>query len=322
MALPSSIVDCHHHFLAPDKAFHATLAKAGAPEYTAAQYSLDCGDLPITKTVHVEALADDGAGEVAFVEALVQKGACKVEAIVANCNLARDDVGAKLDAIQKASPRVRGIRMILDYDGPFDGENPTHFACKEHNTDYLRDATAASAFERGFAMLAERGLSFDLQCCPAQMDAAEALFKRHPSVPVVIDHLGKLWRLKADGGVEDKQKIDAWRTAMGKLAALPQVHCKISMLGNVVRGWPSDSAKEAVLRTLVLETIELFGVKRCMFNSNWHIDGSVSNSDAPGIDEELSMETLYAKFASWVAHLGEDERTWLFSRSAETFYRI
>ena len=59
--LPETIVDCHHHFLAPDQPFHATLGKIGAPAYTAEQYATDCGHLPITKTVHVEALADEEA---------------------------------------------------------------------------------------------------------------------------------------------------------------------------------------------------------------------------------------------------------------------
>lgn len=323
-SLPLSIVDCHHHFIAPDQPFHAALAEIGAPMYTAEQYKKDCGQLPITKTVHVEAMADDGVGEVAHVEALINSGKCKVAAIVANCDLSAPDAAQQLDRIMAASTRVRGIRKILDYDGPFDGNRCTHMACKFHDTDYLRDPVAAVAFERGFALLADRGLSFDLQCCPAQMDAAESLFRRHPKVPVCIDHLGKLWRLKADGGDEDAAKIAAWRTAMIKLATLPQVYCKISMLGNVVQGWPRSSSKEALLKSLVLEVIDLFGAKRCMFNSNWHINGSISNSDVPGVasDEDLSMEKLFEKFASWVAHLPNEDREWLFARSAEEFYSI
>lgn len=209
------------------------------------------------------------------------------------------------------------------YDGPFDGENATHIACKEHNTDYLRDPAAAKAFERGFALLAERDLSFDLQCCPAQMAAAEALLARHPKVPVCIDHLGKPWKLKADGGEEDTAKIGAWREGMTKLAALPQTACKLSMLGLAVPGWPADPKKEALIKELVLEVIALFGAKRCMFNSNWHINTSISNSDAPGLDSDsFTMADLFAKFASWTAHLSAEDRDWLFAKSAEKFYRI
>lgn len=321
--LPTTIVDCHHHFLAPDQPYHALLGKLGAPAYTAAQYLEDSGSLPITKTVHVEAIADDGLGEAAAVDALANSGACKVAAIVANCNLAADDAAAQLDALKACSPRVKGIRLILDYDGPFDGVNCTHIACKEHNTDYLRDPVASKAFERGFALLAERDLSFDLQCCPAQMAAAEALVKRHPNVRVCIDHLGKLWRLQVDGGADDAAKLAAWRSAMTGLAALPQVCCKLSMLGSAVPGWPGDAAKEALLKDLVLEVIALFGPKRCMFNSNWHINGAISNSDAPhDADAGLTMAGLFERFASWTAHLSAEDRDWLFAKSAEAFYRI
>ena len=40
-------------------------ASTGAPAYSAEQYAADSGALPIAKTVHVEAMADDGAAEAA-----------------------------------------------------------------------------------------------------------------------------------------------------------------------------------------------------------------------------------------------------------------
>ena len=102
-----------------------------------------------------------------------------------------------------------------------------------------------------------------------RLEAAVALLQRHPGVPVVIDHLGKLWKLQGDGGEADAAKKAQWRAGMAKLAALPQVCCKLSMLGNVMPGWPTDAGKEAELRDLVLEVIALFGAKRCMFNSKY-----------------------------------------------------
>jgi hypothetical protein len=58
------------------------------------------------------------------------------------------------------------------------------------------------------------------------------------------------------------------------------------------------------------------------FNSNWHINGSISNSDSPDADEGLTMPLLFEKFAAWTAHLSQEEREWLFAKSAEAFYRI
>ena len=34
------------------------------------------------------------------------------------------------------------------------------------------------------------------------------------------------------------------------------------------------------------------------------------------------MKVLFEKFASWTAHLSEEDRDWLFAKSAEAFYRI
>ncbi|KAH8045368.1 amidohydrolase [Aureococcus anophagefferens] len=63
---PADIVDCHHHFLEPqNNAFQGFLKSLGAPNYTCEQYASDCGALPISKTVHVEAMPDDGVAEAA-----------------------------------------------------------------------------------------------------------------------------------------------------------------------------------------------------------------------------------------------------------------
>ena len=122
---PTKIVDAHHHFLDPTQSFHATLKTLGAPAYTPEQYADDAGTLPIVKTVHVEALADEGASEAAWVSSLADTGRCNVAAIVASCDLSADDAPAKLAALVAASPRVRGVRWILNYDGPFDGKVAT-----------------------------------------------------------------------------------------------------------------------------------------------------------------------------------------------------
>ena len=321
MPLPTDIVDCHHHFLAPDEPFHSFL-KGKAPNYTAAQYAADCGDLPVSRTVHVEALAVDGAGEARYVEQLADGGMCKVAAIVANCDLSAPDAAAQLAALKKASPRLRGIRYILDYVGPWTGKNATHVACSVHDTDYLRDAAAAPKFAAGFAQLAALGLSFDLQCAPEQLPAAAKLCATHPEVRVVIDHLGKPRHLGADAAA-DAATLAEWRANMAAMAALPQVYVKLSMLGYCVPGWDQDAAKEATVAALVLEVIQLFGASRCMFASNWHVNGAVSNGPDDGpAPSGPAMPDLYAKFAKWVAELPADDQAKLFAGTAAEFYRI
>ena len=322
-----NIVDAHFHFFdPPNNPFNKFLGSFGCPAYLPEQYAEHSAGIPISKTVHVEAMCDSAIGEALWVEGLADAGRCNVAAIVAGVNLADEDAAAQLDELKAKCPRLRGNRYIIDYVGPFDGgNNATHPNMVRHGggggVDYLRDPAVAPAFEKGFAALAVRGLSFDLQCAPEQLPAAAALCAKYPTVPVVIDHMGKPRHLKADGSAEDTAKITEWRQGMKLMAALPQVCVKLSMLGYAVPGWHADAAKEALLKSLVLETIELFGPARCMFASNFHISAAGSDSDGKS-ETGPEMPELYDKFESWVADRSEEDMLLLFAGAAEAFYKI
>ena len=101
-------------------------------------------------------------------------------------DLAAPDAAQKLDALVKTSDLVKGVRYIIDYDGPFGEDNGTHPEVSRHGKDYLR-GPEASDFERGFALLKKHGLSYDLQCAPAQLPAAAALLARCGVLLYAID---------------------------------------------------------------------------------------------------------------------------------------
>lgn len=359
------IVDPHHHFIDDSNDFQSFLCSLGCRNYSPDNYADDSKSLKIRATVHVEALPDDGLKEAKWVQSIAQMQSCRVPiaGIVAQCNLADVDAESQLDALQTTCPLLRGIRYILDYDGPFDPQDincPTHVACSRHGLDYLRDPIPASAFERGFAMLAQRGLSFDLQCAPVQLPAAAALLARHPTVRVCIDHMGKPRHLKTCAGEDnnsstvgstltdnntaaadiwstsalkspDQQlplvssstaaKIIEWRSGMAAMAKLPQVYVKLSMLGYAVPGWHNDLQQEALLRALLLETIERFGAARFMFSSNFHVNGAVSDSDGL-LTDGPTFSQLYEKFYEFVAHLPLLDQQRLFAGTASEFYRV
>ena len=71
---------------------------------------------------------------------------------------------------------------------------------------------------------------------------------------------------------------------MQKLATLPNVYVKISMLGYAVPGWWGDDGdgggeKRALAKGIVKDLVAWFGAKRCMLATNWHINAVVSDSD-------------------------------------------
>ena len=130
-----------------------------------------------------------------------------------------------------------------------------------------------------------------------------------PGVPVVIDHLGCL---KLTGGDEDAAALAVWREGMKALAAVPHVHMKLSMLPYTLSGWHEKAEAAATVRGLVREVIALFGVKRCMFASNYPVDRL----------DGVSFDVMYEAFCKWTADYSLEEQRALFYTTACSFYRL
>eukprot|EP00565_Helicotheca_tamesis_P007249 CAMPEP_0185741276 /NCGR_PEP_ID=MMETSP1171-20130828/38871_1 /TAXON_ID=374046 /ORGANISM="Helicotheca tamensis, Strain CCMP826" /LENGTH=349 /DNA_ID=CAMNT_0028413235 /DNA_START=1365 /DNA_END=2414 /DNA_ORIENTATION=+ len=349
MRLPEELFDAHHHFIDTDgNSFQSFLKSvAGSIAYTPEEYekdvkySLSSVGTRLSGSVHVEAMPDNGAEESAWVQELVTSGRCTtVKAIVGSVNLASSDASSEMVNLKASSPLVRGVRWILDCVGPFkDGKTATHVATKRHDgVDYLRgnnqsgktggfDGDVVPSFEAGFAMLADHKLSFDLQCAPSQLLKAAELFQRHPNVPVVIDHLGKPRTVLGDdepnnkNTIPDAEEIRVWREGMQAMSAIPHVYVKISMLGYAVPGWIKNPEREAVLRNLVRETVNLFGPRRCMVATNWWANAALSDADGLS-DVGPDAPCLCKKIASFFDGYSDVEMQRLFAGTAKEFYKI
>jgi predicted TIM-barrel fold metal-dependent hydrolase len=139
----------------------------------------------------------------------------------------------------------------------------------------------------GYRRLAPLGLHFELQAPWRQLEEAARLAGDFPDTTLVLNHTG----LPLD------PEIQEWKQAMTQLAAHPNVAVKISGLGNVTRK-----------REVVLETIECFGVERCMFASNFPVDGLRGTFDS-----------IYSDFERFTRDL--DQRA-LFHDNAVRIYRM
>jgi predicted TIM-barrel fold metal-dependent hydrolase len=173
-----------------------------ARNYLVADYRADTARQNVVKAVHVDAgwRYDDPVGETRWLQEFHERTGWP-HAIVARAELDAPDIEQILDAHME-SPLLRGVRHIANWHP--DPEK-TYIA----RPDLLTDL----AFERGFAALAERGLSFDLQIYPAQMRDAATLAARHPEVPVILNHTG----MPAD---KDAAGLALWREGMRRLADL------------------------------------------------------------------------------------------------------
>lgn len=122
--------------------------------------------------------------------------------------------------------------------------------------DYLVDP----AFHRGYALLENFGLSYDLDATWENLGKARDLALKFPGVDLILGHAGFPQERTA-------AYFDAWKSGLGTMAEAPNTACKISGLGMVDQRWTAES-----LRPWVMGCIEAFGIDRCMFATNWPVD--------------------------------------------------
>jgi predicted TIM-barrel fold metal-dependent hydrolase len=254
---PFPIVDAHQHFWDPRVNYHPWLCdrppvpfrygdySALRRPYLPAEYFADAGRHQVVKTVYVETEWDprDPLGEMKYVARLRRETGFPSVA-VAQAWLDRDDLVATLEGLLQFD-FVRGIRHK-----PQAGQ------------------MAAARWRSGFAQLTRRGLRFDLQAPWAQLEEAARLAHDFPAARIILNHTG----LPAD---RSREGIAGWKKALRALAACPNAAIKISGLGVPGAAWTP-----AANRDVVLAAIDIFGIGRAMFASNFPVDGLCASFDA------------------------------------------
>ena len=284
------------------------------PSYRAEDYARDMSTLPggldLSSVVHVETVVGQMEGgfpldtveETTWVCNQLAPGEANLPfGVVGYVHLARDTAESEqmLDQHQEAAGgRFRGVRMILNHHP----ENPNVTWPQVERGDFVHDRV----FQEGIALLGERGLSFDLQCNPHQLEDSAVVFGKYPQTRVILNHLG----LMLDG--EDEAHEDTWRAGMRALSEVPHVYAKLSMLWFARKNFHQDAGEEAKIKDMVREVIDMFGVDRCMFASNYPVEKVMG----------ISIETLYSKFSDWTADMSDAERLALFHDTAVHAYNL
>jgi L-fuconolactonase len=192
--------------------------------------------------------------------------------IVSAADLRSADIGAILEAHTNAGGgRLRGIRQ----SGAFDplGAGP------RYPSDMLPGLYRQPAFRKGFARLADFGLSFDAWVYHPQLGDVEHLAREFPQQPIVLDHLGGLLRI-GPYAAKLQQVFDEWRDSIAGLAACPNVFVKLGGLGMGFSGFGFDRRDTAATseeladawRPFMSTAIDAFGTERCLFESNFPVD--------------------------------------------------
>jgi predicted TIM-barrel fold metal-dependent hydrolase len=291
-----SLIDTHHHFLDPKAHYYPWLNDAGAPPqrycyhsalkrpYLPADYARDTAGVNLLGSVHVEADWDprDAVGEMRFIATLREQ--CGLPSVaVGQAWLHQADAAGTLERLA-AFDFVRGVRQKPR-------ANPAPGGPAGGMTD--------AAWLQGYARLVPLGLHYELQTPFWHLHEAARVAADFPSTQIVINHAG----MPSD---RSEEGLRAWQTALAGIAAQPNVAIKISGIGEAGYRWRFDAN-----RRVVRDVIELFGVDRCMFGSNYPLDSLCT-----------SYQGIFEAFASYVDDFSEQERAQLFVENARRIYRI
>jgi predicted TIM-barrel fold metal-dependent hydrolase len=297
------IVDAHHHLwdlnnehtkyswlmVTEGEAFFGDYA-AIRKSYLLEDYIKDAQNQNLIKSVHVQAEHDDDKpiNETAWLQSLADNHSSKLpNAIVAFADFSKDNIVEILDGHQEYK-NTRGIRQILS----FNKEEPKYSHASE---DFMKNTTWVENFKN----IRNRNLSFDIQIYKHQMQDAADLANKYDDVLFILNHTG-------EPCYQTEEYIHSWEENMKKLAKCENVAAKISGLGMFDPQWTIDST-----RIFVEKTIQIFGINRCMFASNFPVDKIFNTFD-----------NYWESFKKITKNYSENDKKLLFSSNAEKFYRI
>jgi L-fuconolactonase len=115
-------------------------------------------------------------------------------------------------------------------------------------------------FLRGVAVLEEFDLAYDILIYTKHLAVAAEFVERFPRQRFVLDHLGKP-AIKI-------QEVESWAAGIRRLAAFPNVFCKLSGLVTEAdwHGWKPED-----MTPYLDVAFETFGVSRLMIGSDWPV---------------------------------------------------
>ena len=296
------VIDAHHHLwqLSGGPLYYPWLQDPrphdfflGAYEslkrdYLPPDYRRDAAGHNVMKTVHVEAESrrDQQVAETRWLtQVSAQYG--MPDAIVAHAWFHTANAEEIL-AEQASFPLVRGIRSK-----PVTSRSPGESVAGAEGT--MQDPKWLA----GFRLLRRFGLSWDLRVPTWHLEEAAQVVRANPDIPVVLNHAGFPWDRSEAG-------LALWRHGMKALAANPQVCCKLSCLCLQAGAWDYEDN-----RRIVLEAIDIFGIERCMFASNFPVDGL-----------RVSFDRMFQDFRRMASALSASDQRKLFHDNAARFYRI
>ena len=300
MSTPFPIIDAHHHLWDLTSGRYPWLQDEIIPTFRYGDYSSICRNyLPaefrqdnnrqnVVASVHMEAewSTDDPVAETDWLHRVAEADGVP-SAIIGQAWFCRDDINTVL-AGHAAYPLIRGIR-----------QKPVAAATQDQVISGAPGTMSDPKFREGYAIMAKHSLHYDLQVPWWHLEEAGDLARDFPDTPIILNHTG----LPSD---RSERSLLGWRAGMEALADVANTAVKISGIGMPGEAWTVE-----LNRHVVLTTIAIFGVERCMFASNFPVDSLVA-----------SYDTIFDGFREITEELGQSAQRRLFHDNAKRYYRI
>lgn len=145
----------------------------------------------------------------------------------------------------------------------------------------------------------ELGLTFDILIYPKHLPHILKFIERHPTLPVIIDHMAK--------PVIRNGELDTWRKDLEPFRDIKHVHCKIS--GIVTEDGPGWTPER--LKPYLDTVLDVFGPDRLVWGSDWPVVNLVA-------DYPRWVETV----AGAIAGLNPADQQKIWADNAIRFYKL
>ena len=278
------IVDAHVHLYDTGRFPYAWMKDVPKlnRSHLPADYRSAIGKVPVEQIVFVEVWVDTPhrMAEAEWVSGLFESMP-QLRGIVASVAL-EDGAGAE-DALARLAEmeHVKAVRRLIEF---------------EPDVDFCLQP----GFVEGVKLLTKYDLSFDICVKHYQLANAVELVRRCPEVRFMLDHIGKP---PIEAG-----EFDPWRGDIRALAALPNVCCKIS---GVITEADHDHWRREQVRPYLDHAIEVFGIDRVMFGSDWPVS------------ELTHRYEEWVDIVEWtMSGSAESDMRKLFRDNAISFYRL
>ena len=222
-----------------------------------------------------------------------------------------EQVRPVLEAHVATSPtRFKGVRHFVSHDPAF----PDGIIVKPANPGLL----GSTAYRAGLRAVSRHGLSYDAMLYHRQIPELTEVARLLPDLSIVLDHYGSILGV-GPFAAQPRETFEAWRKDLAALATCPNVSIKLGGMGMVICGgrWhenempPGSDELAQAWRPYFDTALALFGVERCMFESNFPVDKGM-----------VSYPVLWNAYKRLASGMTESEKSALFHDNACRFYRI